>query len=523
MKKIRKAIIPLFAAACMLLFSGCSAGDESSPLDEIIPYGQEQPISIEPVSVVPEEPPEIEVTAGVYADNISYSENFVSTVPLELATELFYRMHEIWDEDDGELWGFHLFTPSMIADPISRHVVANMPDPKGHFTRLGDVYVGILPDDVLVSHTIADFAGLTWGMLMWGPSESSLYESGEFELFFEDGRDGFVTSLLVVLVHEAFHVVQLQILPEHDTISPLANQNSPHAQACADARVSILLEMNALRQALSTEGEERHRAIHDAISIRAHRRYGRPEVYLSENLQELNEGIVTFTHTHLVHGSAEYLLADYSEYWIEAMMESSGMGAMFPYFTGAAYSFLLHDTGVTWRYGLTWDTDLAALLKEAVGIEEFLCFNEIDLERYGYSQLAPVARAFTEHLQRVTEGAWEFAGLSDNITIEGLWTFGGIFANEIIILDTEDGSGRYLVSYGHIDFISSNWRIEVLSGYVILNSRTMEITLPFYENIAICEDGIRAVTPNWELEIIDDAYILRLDERGSVEIVERMV
>ena len=521
MKKIRRAIIPLFAAACTLLLFGCSAGDEYSSPREIIPYEQEQPVSIELVSAEPEESLEIEVAVCVYTDRVNYSEEFISSVPLELATELFSRMQQIWDEDDGELWGFHLFTPSMIADPISRHVVANMPDPQGHFTRLGNVYVGILPDDVLVSHTIADFAGLTWGMLMWGPSQSSLYESGEFDLFFEDGRDGFVTSLLEVLVHEAFHAVQLQVLPEHDTISPLANQSSPHAQACADARISILLEMNALRHALSSEGEEWHRAIHDAISIRAHRRYGRTEVYLSENLQELNEGIVTFTHTYLVHGSAEYLLADYNEYWIDAIMESSGMGIMFPYFTGAAYSFLLHDTGVTWRYGLTWDTDLAALLKEAVGIEEFLSLDEIDLERYGYSQLAPVARAFTENFQRITEGAREFVEFSDNITIEGLWTFGGIFANEIIILEAEDDSGRYLVSYGHIDFVSSNWRIEVLSGYVILNTHTMGITLPFLPNITICEDGIRAVTPNWELSIIDDAYMLRLCERGSVEIVTR--
>jgi len=508
MHKMKRVIILLFAVVCVFLLMGCGADDYDPPV-ETLAYDQDE-----------------QQEAGITIDN-NYDDAetnyyvFVSTIPLDLAEELFTRMHVAWDEDDGDLWGFHLFAPSMIADPISRHVVANMPDPEGHFTRHGDLYVGILPDDVFVSHTAVEFAGLTWGMLMWSPMESGIYESGDFESFGLDGRDEFVTMLLRVFIHEGFHAVQLQVLPGHDTISPLADQMSPHAERCADARISILLEMNALRQALSTEGDERHRAIHDAISIRAHRRHGQPEIYLSENMQELNEGIAVFTDIYLVHGNADVLLAEYDDNMMRVLVESSGLGSGFPYFTGAAYAFLLRDTGVSWQYNLTWDTDLAALLQEAVGITELIPFDEIDLERYGYSQLAPDARVFVERFQRIYQGAREFVELPNNILIEGIWTFGGIFENELVDVEIDHNRG-YLVFYDRIDFVASNWRIEMLSGYSHMVTHPAQgIAIPFYENIAISEDGTRATSPTWELEILDPAYQIVMDEQGSISVVLR--
>jgi len=505
---MKKRIVLLLTIACLMLLTGCSADEQYDPYE------------LESYEVRPAVYNEHDGQQAIDDDNNDDAE-FVSSIPLDLAEELFTLMQAAWDEDDGDLWGFNLFAPSMIADPISRHAVANMPDPEGHFTRYGDLYVGILPDDVFVSHTAVDFAGLTWGMLMWSPAESMLYESGEFEQFGLDGREDFITVLLEVFIHEGFHAVQLQVLPGHSTISPLVNQMSPHAENCEDARISILLEMNALRQALSSEGDERMRAIHDAISIRASRRHEQPEVYLSENMQELNEGIVTFTHIYLVHGSADALLAEYSDGMMRTMAESSGLGAMFPYFTGAAYAFLLRDTGVAWQYDLTWDTDLAALLKEAVGITDLIPFDEIDLELYGYSQFAPLARAFVERFQRIYQGAREFVELPNNITIEGIWTFGGIFENELVDVETDSGMG-FLVFYDRIDFVTSNWRIEMLSGYsLMVNYPRQGIAIPFYENIAVSDDGMRAVTPAWELEIIDPAYQIVMDEQGSISIVLR--
>ena len=489
--KSRRMITLLLAIACVFLLIGCGADDYDPPVEDL-----------------------------AYNDS-NDTVDFVSTIPLDLAEELFTRMHAAWDEDDGDLWGFNLFAPSMIADPISRHVVANMPDSEGYFTRHGNVYVGILPDDVFVSHTAVEFAGLTWGMLMWSPMESGAYESGDFESLGFDGRDEFVMRMLEVLIHEGFHAVQLQVLPDYDTISPLANQMSSHAETCVDARLSILLEMTALRQALTTEGDEQHRAIHDAISIRADRRHGRPEVYLSENRQELGEGIVTFTHIYLVRGSADALLVEFNDNVMRIMEESSGLGSWFPYFTGAAYAFLLRDTGVSWQYDLTWDTDLAELLQEAVGITELIPFDEIDLELYGYSRLAPDARVFVERFQRIYQGAREFVELPNNILIEGIWTFGGIFENELVDVEIDHNRG-YLVFFDRIDFVASNWRIEMLSGY----SHTvffpeMGIVLPFYENIAVSEDGTRATSLTWELEILDLAYQIVMDEQGSISVVLR--
>jgi len=54
---------------------------------------------------------------------------------LEFATDIFKRLQEAWDEDDGEMWGVPLHTPVMIVCFETFEAVANRPYEPGDFIR----------------------------------------------------------------------------------------------------------------------------------------------------------------------------------------------------------------------------------------------------------------------------------------------------------------------------------------------------------------------------------------------------
>ena len=48
---------------------------------------------------------------------------------------------------------------------------------------------------------------------------------------------------------------------------------------------------------------------------------------------------------------------------------------------------LLDDVAAGWRQNLNHDSDVGLMLQEELGITEFTPMDEIDLERYGYSEI----------------------------------------------------------------------------------------------------------------------------------------
>ena len=66
-----------------------------------------------------------------------------------------------------------------------------------------------------------------------------------------------------------------------------------------NARISVMLEMNALLAALGATGDDRLLAVHDALSIRAERRRDNPGIATGENAFEINEGTAVYTDTRM--------------------------------------------------------------------------------------------------------------------------------------------------------------------------------------------------------------------------------
>ena len=358
MRKILLLIIILLVA------TGCgtavSAEDEGTqyqadfcePADVILPD-----MESEPSDTIVTEP-----AAGHNdMDNTLSEENH----QLMRAARYFAAVNELFDEDSGLLWGFKLHVPIMFVDTETREVIANRPDPSGRMTRQGAVYVGVLPDYLDFDFmTYEYFGGELWIIMPWQMS------------WFWHNERGFRRTIS----HKAIHWHQLNRTFGYLAPWCIDHMNDP------EARISIQLEINALMQAFNTADEERRlSAINDALSIRAERRriFDRGT---DENRQEIMEGLAQYTEWILTSRTRSSILENMRN-WARDMV-GEGREREFFYLSGALYAFLLNETGVTWKPGLTLAySDLGQLLKEALGITELRDFNEIDLTKYGYNRI----------------------------------------------------------------------------------------------------------------------------------------
>ncbi|MCL2170027.1 MAG: hypothetical protein FWB74_08405 [Defluviitaleaceae bacterium] len=441
-------------------------------------------------------------------------QQFESSIPLDFAEDIFAQMQALWDADNGDLWGFSLHAPAMFACAITRHVVANMPDPLGALTRHGDVYVGLLPDDIFAGNTIVDWNGLTWGMGSW------MYLGMNLEAGLMDE-----ISILTLMVHEAFHALQEEKIvhggiPEaffDPSGEHVFDQSQGHINSSADARIAVILEFNALMAALNSQGDERLQAIHDALAIRAWRRYLTPHGVMSENFQEILEGLAVFTEI-LVFGTGQELLSRYA-HWV-----TPGMGTQlggFPYFTGAIYALLLKEMGANWRQGITFETDLAALLQEHLGITTIAPIGQVDLNRYGYVEVAATERAWMEEFTRLSQAAEDFFN-APTVFLEGISDFASFTRTENFRVDdpSEYIVGLWhLIMYGEFSMLSANWYLEINGGLVRMQHFPVQgIHIELCDNIEISEDGRRATAPTWTLEITSGNYTIQRAQDGGIVI-----
>ena len=279
-------------------------------------------------------------------------------------------IHALWDADDGAMWGVPLHTPIIFVDD-TRVAVASHPDWQGEFVRqyFDDVpvYVGTRWPPAYYSYLPWDGqTGVVWS---WRYVQSHINE---------ESRE----SILRLITHSGFHARQLYIMG----FKGASPAGLPHG---TEAWISFNLEASALAQALRSTGDERLAIIHDALSIRHARRQAFDSAY-AENWLQISEGTAVYTETVLVHGSQEAVdvIIERLEMLIGMSNSATRAALDISYAGGAAYGILLDDFGIDWRPYVDRYADLGLMLKEGLGITEFIPLEEIDLEKYGYSEIA---------------------------------------------------------------------------------------------------------------------------------------
>ena len=252
------------------------------------------------------------------------------------AKAAFAEAEALSNQEGGRLWGKKLYGSLFFVDPETRYVVANEPDTDGVLHAANGVYVGTLPQDIIVSNAPVEWRGKRWTMLMWPTVPADTIERR------------------IAFGHELFHRIQPGL--------GLMAQDSPNLQLdTPEGRLWLQLEWRALAAALVGQGLEQTQAIRDALAFRSHRHALFPGSAQTEASLEIAEGVPEYTGT--MAGEPD---RDSARWRAIAKLsdpdQSITFVRSFAYTSGPPYGLLLDSLLPGWRMKLSAQSDLSALL-----------------------------------------------------------------------------------------------------------------------------------------------------------------
>jgi hypothetical protein len=257
-------------------------------------------------------------------------------IDMAQAKAAFAEAEAVSDKEGGRLWGKKLYGSLFFVDPEMRTVVANEPDLDGVLHAANGVYVGTLPQEIIVSNAPIEWQGKRWTMLMWPTIPADTI----------DRR--------ITFAHELFHRIQ----PELGLMAP----DSPNLQLdTPEGRLWLQLEWRALAAALVEQGAAQTQAIRDALAFRSHRHELFAGSSKTEASLEIAEGVPEYTGT--IAGEPDRDSARWRAIGKLADPDQSiTFVRSFAYTSGPPYGLLLDQRLPGWRTNLSAQSDLGALL-----------------------------------------------------------------------------------------------------------------------------------------------------------------
>src|SRR5258707_261288 len=193
-----------------------------------------------------------------------------SLIDVAQAKVAFAEAEAVSNKEGGRLWGKKLYGGLFFVDPDSRAVVANEADAGGVLHAANGVYIGTLPQELIVSNAPIEWQGKRWTMLMWPTIPTDTI----------DRR--------ITFAHELFHRIQPAL--------GLMALDSPNLQLdTPEGRLWLQLEWRGLAASLVEQGPAQIQAIRDALAFRSHRHELFPGSAQTEASLEIAEGIPEYT------------------------------------------------------------------------------------------------------------------------------------------------------------------------------------------------------------------------------------
>lgn len=247
------------------------------------------------------------------------------------AEAYFEEAAAICQRDGGRLWGISLCGPMVFADARTGTLATNQPRPTAEQPRpLGFANAPI------------EWGGIRWAAYIW-----------DFTTSLDPGTRG------ILMLHELFHRIQ----PELGLITP-SGQNA-HLDT-VEGRAWLRLEWRALARSLARSGEDRMRAVSDALAFRMARRSQSANAAENERVEEIREGLAQYTGTVTTAASRPDAVASV----IEQLAAAEGHETFLQqsYMTGVAYAMLLDEASADWRRRVRSDSDLGQMLMAALDV-----------------------------------------------------------------------------------------------------------------------------------------------------------
>jgi hypothetical protein len=316
-----------------------------------------------------------------------------SVLNISLASQYFGELKKISEADSGKLWGVQLYGPTIFVDAANRDVVANQPDAQNRLTKVGDIWVGNIGQDMNIANTAVEWSGVKWTMVRWDAiSPGDQYDRAK------------------LLIHESWHRV------ESETGVQSAVSNNTHLES-GEGRVLLILEFRALKKALETTCKESQReAIGDALIFH----HSRQTKYLNNNedIFQCHEGMAEYTGLKLC-GLSDSLLSKVAAMKLGMAENQDGLANSFPYTSGPAIGLLLDQFTPDWRGKIKTGAKLPELLASIVDFKFPVDSTQLaaEVEKAGFRYGADQLRA-DEH-ERVALQNWAIKKFKEKIQTQG--------------------------------------------------------------------------------------------------------
>lgn len=282
-------------------------------------------------------------------------------------------------EASKDLWNLNLYGPIILVDPSNREILTNFQDTAKTLRKEGEIYTGILPDNVNISNTALEWGGIKWAMIILPLPENK-------------------EERLNLVLHELFHSVQ----PELGFIAN--NPNNDHLDK-KDGRIYLKLELQALKMAVAEYSEkEREKHLTNAFAFRDFRRKLYPGSDTTENLLELNEGIAEFTGV-ICSGRDEQNIKEHFLKTIEVFFTYPTFVRSFAYQTVPIYGYLLSLQCRYWNMNITGTTDLTYYFIREFGLE---LPDKIEKDIYTLYKYEEILKEETEREERILKKLAEY-------------------------------------------------------------------------------------------------------------------
>jgi hypothetical protein len=254
--------------------------------------------------------------------------------------------------------------------------------------------------------------------------------------------------------------------------------------------VWLRLEWRAQAQALILSGEDRKRAVSDALAFRLTRRSQFANAAENERAEEIGEGLAQYTGTVTTAASPPEAVA--SAILHLAGAEGHETFLQQSYTTGVAYAILLDDASADWRRSVRSDSDLGQMLMAALKIRPAADAIKASA-RYGGTEIRAAEKTRDEqHKVRILELRNRFVEGSGLLVPSG----GGAAFNAVGATPIPGVGTVYFNRYT----TKGEWgTLEATNGVLIRDNGTRRLSGPVrIEGVNITGDGWTVtVAPGW--------------------------
>lgn len=393
-------------------------------------------------------------------------------VDQQRADAYFKEAAAICERDGGRLWGVSLCGPMVFADVRTKTLATNQPAPAGDWPRI----LGFTNSPV-------EWSGSRWSAYIW-----------DFTTALATARDR-----REFMLHELFHRIQ----PQLGLITPGASGQNAHLDT-VEGRIWLRLEWRALSRALDQSGEDRKRAVSDALAFRSSRRSQFANAAEDERVEEIREGLAQYTGIVAAADSRAAAAASTIDQLAAAERQETFLQQT--YATGTAYGVLLDDSPADWRRRVRSDSDLGQMLMAALNVTP--AANAVEASaRYGGTEIRAEEQAREERRKAlVRELQKRFVdGPVLLVPAGGSGSFNAVGATPI------PGAGTvYVLPYRQ----SGNWgTLEALNGVLISADGTRRLAGP------VRIDGDTLTGDGWKVTVARGWRVRSGPRSGDYEII----